>query len=110
MNALYVALPDENQCGARLPAHVDDAEISEYAGGENNDQRVGLAVDEDRGEGVGPPVVVSGANPFSTAIRHFDFCPFCQNSVTTYINDAAGSSIAAVAISPPTMAPGRHRR
>ncbi len=49
---------------------------------------------------------VNGANPFSTAIRHLAFCAFCQNSVTTYINDAAGTIIATVAITPPMIAPG----
>ena len=49
---------------------------------------------------------VNGANPFSTAILHFDFCAFCQNSVTTYISDAAGTIIATVAITPPRIAPG----
>jgi len=49
---------------------------------------------------------VRGAKPFSTAILHFDFCAFCQKSVTTYINEAAGINIATVATSPPRIAPG----
>ena len=68
-----------------FPGVSDDAEISEYARSENHD-------------------------PFSTAILHFDFCAYCQNRVMTYINDAAGSSIATVAINPPTMAPGHPDR
>ena len=37
------------------------------------------------------PPTTSAPKPFSTATRHFDFCAFCQNSVTVYISDAAGT-------------------
>src|SRR6478609_1622113 len=107
----------------------DDSEVPQHTGSEDDDQGIRLGADEDHraecGEQVGPPVVVGGpahhqrgghdqANrqrrkAFSTAIRHFDFCAFCQNSVTTYINDATPalwncSCVSSFARSPPDRA------
>jgi len=105
----------------------DDSEVPQHTGSENDDQGIRLGADEDHradcSEQVGPPVVVGGPAHHQRGGRDqanrqrrkalldcdspLRFGAFCQNNVTTYINDAAGRSIAAVAISPPTMAPGR---